>query len=74
MRYFLLLARPVTSLPGGIVDATGPRGLVLCAGSFNRCFSGRLAATTGAITLTAITAAADDDLRVATTTVVETAG
>ena len=74
MRYFLLLTRPVTLLPGGIVDATGPSGPVLCPGSFYGFKSGFLAAATGAITLATVTLTTDNDLGVATTTLVKAAG
>lgn len=74
MRYFLLLPCPVTLLPGGIIRATRARGLVFRSGSLNGFLSGFLAATIGTIPLAAITAATDDDLGVAATTVVETTG
>ena len=74
MRYFLLLPLPVTLLPGGIVDATWPGGLVLCPGSLNGFLSGFPAATIGALPLAMITVTTDDDLGVAATTVVEAAG
>ncbi len=74
MRYFLLLPFSITLLASGIIHATRASGLVLRSGSFNGFLSGFLAATIGAIPLAAITVGTDDDLGVAATTVVETAG
>jgi len=73
MRYFLLLAFPVTLLPGGIIEATGTRGLVLRSGALGGFLSGSMAAATGAITLATITAATDDNLSMTATTMVEAA-
>ncbi len=71
MRYFLLLSLPMTLLSGGIIRATRASRLVLRPGSFNGFLPGFLAATTGAITLTTIAAATDDDLGMTAATVVE---
>ena len=74
MRYFLLLPFPVTLLSGGIVEATGPSGLVLLPGPFEGFLSGPTTAATGAITLATVTMTTDNDLGVAATTLVEAAG
>ena len=74
MRYFLLLPCPVTLLPSGIVDPTGASSLVLLPGPLDGFLSGNLTAATGAIALAMITITADNDLGVAATTLVKTAG
>ena len=74
MRYFLLLPFPVTLLPGGIVDVTGASGLVLLSGPPDGFLSGSITATTGAIALATVTMTTDNDLGMATTTLVEAAG
>ena len=74
MRYFLLLPLPMTLLPGGIVDATGASGLVLCPGPFTGFLSGSLTAAICAIALTTVTTTTDNNLGVAATTLVEAAG
>jgi hypothetical protein len=74
MRYFLLLALPMTLLPGGIVDATGASGLVLLPGPLEGSLSGSLTAATGAIALATVTMTTDNDLGVAATTLVEATG
>ena len=74
MRYFLLLALPVTLLPGGIVDATGASGPVLLPSPLDGFLSGSTTAATGAIALATVTLTTDNDLGVAATTLVEAAG
>ncbi len=74
MRYFVLLPLPMALLPGGIVEATGASGLVFLPGPLEGFLSGSTAAATGAIALAAITVATDNDLGVATATLVEAAG
>jgi hypothetical protein len=74
MRYFFLLTRPITLLPGGIVDATGASAPVLLPGPLDGFPSGSTTAAIGAITLTVITMTTHDHLGVAATTLVKAAG
>jgi hypothetical protein len=73
MRYFLSLPCPVTLLSGGIVEATGASGLVLLPGPLDGFLSGSSTAATSAIALTTVTMTTDNDLGVATATLVEAA-
>jgi hypothetical protein len=74
MRYFLIHSRPESLLPGGIVEATSSTGLILFTRSFTGLGSGCLGAATVAIAMSTITARADNDLGMTTSTLIETAG
>ena len=74
MRYYLFFLCPESLLPGGIIETTKSAGLILFTRSFTGLGSGCLGAAVNAIAVPTITARADNDLGMATSTLIETTG
>jgi hypothetical protein len=74
LRYFLITSRPESLLPGGIIEATRSAGLILFTRSFTGLGSGCLGAAVNAIAVPTITARADNDLGMATSTLIKATG
>ncbi len=74
MRYFLFYPLPVTLLSGGIIEAAHPGSPVLFSRALTGLCPGKTTTFTTAIALTAIAARTDNDLGMATTTVIKAAG
>jgi hypothetical protein len=70
----ILLAQAVTAGSFGMLEAASPTALVAAAGSPHRGSASLFGAAAGAITLTAIAGAADDNLRPAAVAVEHSPG
>ena len=70
MRYFLFFLLTETALPSGIIEASFPGRLVFLSGTFAGSGTRMVTTLTGTITLPPITAGTDNDLRMATTTMI----
>ena len=74
MRCYLLLSFSVAFLPGGIIETPGPGGLILFTGPLKRVWSGIGSTLACAIPVPPVTLGTDDDLCVATATMIKTSG
>ena len=70
IRYFLFFLFTETALPSGIIEASFPGRLVFLSGTFAGSGTRMVTTLTGTITLPPITAGTDNDLRMATTTMI----
>ncbi len=70
IRYFLFFLFTETALPSGIIEASFPSSLVFLGGTFAGGGTRMVTTLTGTITLPPITAGTDNDLRMATATMI----